>query len=104
MKHLVVAMLIGFPFMVEAQTDTIPPAQEPQYLTEVVPVGKTFYAKITGMIEELNRLNAELGELVTALKEQGQIDSTFQFVRMIPERQSLLFAKENPEYKKDGNQ
>lgn len=99
MKYLVVAILLSSPFMVEAQTDTVPPAPQPQYLTEVVPVGKTFYDKITGMIDEMNRLNAELGELITALREQGQVDSTFQFVRMVPERQSMLFAKQNPEYK-----
>lgn len=90
--------------MVEAQTDTVPPAPEPQFLTELVPVGKTFYDKITDMIEEMNRLNAELGELITALREQGQVDSTFQFVRMIPERQSMLFAKENSAYKSGGKE
>lgn len=63
------------------------------YKTEVVPLGETFYNEIVELFGRRNEINARIEHLMNAIREQSGVDTTYNFVRIIPERKSALYVK-----------
>jgi hypothetical protein len=63
------------------------------YKTEVVPLGEMFYNEIVELFSQRNVINARIEHLMNAIREQSGVDTTYQFVQIIPERKAALYVK-----------